>query len=119
MNVLLYTKSAQQAQELDDLLWTFRTDSFIAHQNQHNPISNSIDYHFPVLISSAEQSPTQAAPEKYDQLLINMTTESPPFYQRFTRLAELIDKNSHEKEIARKRYRYYRQQGHELNKFDL
>jgi len=119
MNVLLYARSTQQAQELDDLLWTFKSDSFIAHQNLHNPVKASIDYNFPVLISSAEQPTAQAAPEQYHQLLINLTSESPPFYQQFKRLAELVGKDLNDKEVARKRYRFYRQQGHQLNKFDL
>ena len=119
MNVLLYTKSAQQAQELDDLLWTFKADSFIPHQNLNNPIPSKGNFDYPVLISSADQASAQGIPEQYQQLLINMTTDAPPFYQQFTRLAEMVGKDSIEKDAARNRYQRYRQQGHKLNKFDL
>lgn len=119
MNVLLYTRSAYQAQELDDILWTFKAYSFIPHQNLHNLIKTNVNYDFPVLISSAEQPASQAAPELYKQLLINLTAEAPPFYEKFKRLVEMVGKDSNEKEAARSRYRFYRQQGHTLDKFDL
>ncbi len=119
MNVLIYTKSFLQAQQLDDLLWTFKADSFIAHNSQLNEIEPDSSFFFPVLISSelSEEMANEKAPNK--RLLINLTLETPPFFQQFERMAEMVGKNSDEKEIARNRYRFYRQKGYTLNKYDL
>ena len=126
MNVLVYTQSAEQAQQLDDLLWTFKTDSFIAHKNQLNEPSASPEnsFNYPVLITAPEQTgknlPTgDKRYEQYTRLLINLTDEMPPFYQQFERIAEIVDKDGHAKEIARNHYRFYRDKGYSLNKYEL
>ena len=50
-------------------------------------------------------------------LLINLSRSIPVFIQHFERIAEMVDED--EKQQARERYRIYRQQGHNLNKYDL
>ena len=52
-------------------------------------------------------------------LLINLSNKFPDFFQHFTRIAEIVGKNPDDKIIARKRYRFYRDKGYTLNKFDL
>ncbi len=113
--VVVYTHSAAQAQQLDDLLWTCKADSFIAHKNLLNEQQDDASFSYPVLISSEL---TTEMSQKHP-LLINLTTEIPPFFQQFERLAELVGKNDEEKESARNRYRTYRQKGHPLKKYDL
>lgn len=118
MNVVIYAASLQQAQELDELLWTYKDDSFIAHINLNNLELDST-YQYPVLITSDDINQNIPIPEFYNQFLINLNTEPPSFYSRFKRLAEMVDNDTDTKEIARNRYRYYRQQGYDLNKYDL
>ncbi len=113
MTVFIYTLSADQAHQLDELLWTFKANSFIAHKNQLNETDNESTFSYPVIISNSEVS------ETYNQLLINLTAEIPVFFKQFKRVAELVGKQSDEKEIARNRYRSYLQQGYTLNKYDL
>ncbi len=113
MNVFIYTESSDQAQQLDDLLWTFKTDSFIAHENRLNKTDIETSYPYPVIISNDEVS------SSYKHLLINLTANIPVFFKQFERVAELVGKESDEKEIARSRYRSYLQQGYTLNKYDL
>lgn len=131
MSVLIYAKSSSQAQQLDELLWTFKANSFIAHsfiaqKNQlHESESNSelnIDtsFFYPVLICSEQLiDDCRKIIGQYKQLLINLTTETPSFVQQFERVAELVGKEVDEKEVARNRYRFYRKNGYNLNKYDL
>lgn len=125
MNVLIYTRSAAQAQQLDDLLWTFKPDSFIPHTSQFNGLEGDDSYSYPVLISSdsATDATTFSGNKKimsqYNQLLINLTSTPPPFFQQFERIAEMVGNNNEEKETARNRYRWYREKGLTLNKYDL
>lgn len=113
MNVFIYTHSQTQAQQLDELLWTFKTNSFIAHTNQLDERITNDSFAYPVIISSERTN------DHYNHLLINLTEKTPSFFQQFKRIAELVGKSEGEKEIARNRYRYYLQQGYTLNKYDL
>lgn len=122
MNVFVLTKSTEQAQQLDDLLWTYKTDSFIAHQNRLNKSDDSeilpqTEFNYPVLISS--ETPQAQETGQYTQLLINLTSQTPPLYQQFERIAEMVGKDPQSREVARNRYRFYLQQGLSLNKYDL
>lgn len=125
MNVLIYTKSPAQAQQLDDLLWTFKANSFIAHKDLVNDPEADTSFFYPVLISAGTATDetvvgeTQRAFARYKQLLINLTAERPAFFKQFERIAEMVGNNNDEKEIARNRYRSYRQEGYTLNKYDL
>lgn len=125
MNVLIYTSSATQAQQLDDLLWTFKPDSFIPHYNQFNELEDDDSYSYPVLICTETDADditsigNKKIMSQYKQLLINLTSNTPPFFQQFERIAEMVGKNNDEKEIARNRYRYYKQKQLTLNKYDL
>ena len=125
MNVLIYARSVAQAQQLDELLWTFKPDSFIPHTNHFNGLEEDDSFSYPVLIST--ETDTNGAAfignkkimSQYNQLLINLTSSTPPFFQQFKRIAEMVSNDNDEKEIARNRYRAYREQGLTLNKYDL
>ena len=119
MNVVINARSNQQAQDLDELLWTYKADSFIAHINPTTTPHTTNQFQYPVYIYTAENGFQDTIPAYYNQLLINLSSESPSFMTHFNRLAEMVDNNEHEKEVARSRYRNYRQQGYTLNKFDL
>lgn len=125
MNVLIYTKSPTQARQLDELLWTFKANSFIAHKDQVNEPQADTSFFYPVLISSGTATDDTDVGEfqrvfaRYKQLLINLTAETPVFFQQFKRIAEMVGNNNDEKKIARNRYRSYRQEGYTLNKYDL
>lgn len=124
LSVLVYAKSLEQAQQIDELLWTFKANSFIPHKNQlteHEPNDEiTSSFFYPVLIcTEAAIANTKKRFDHYQQLLINLTSEPPAFFPQFNRVAELVDKNDDEKEKARNRYRTYRQQGYDLKKYDL
>lgn len=116
MNVLIYTKSIEQAHQLDELLWTFKADSFFAHKNELNEIKPDSTFPYPIIISSDIKDETIAASH---QFLVNLSNESPAYFQHFKRIAEMVGKNPDDKKVARKRYRLYRDKGYTLNKYDL
>ncbi len=121
MQTIIYTKSMVQAQQLDDLLWNFKIDSFLAHSNEfdlHTHDDHKIDkaYSYPIIIYSNMTDNT--IPKSYP-FLINLSHEIPEYFQDFTRMAELVSVNLEEKQAARKRYRIYLNAGHQLTKYDL
>lgn len=109
--VFVYTASEADSQALDDLLWTFRKGSFVPHAVI--PGDGSIGPETPVLIGCILQ--TQDACD----VLINLTAEIPPGYDRFARILELIDQDEEVRRQGRVRYRSYRDAGHELHDRDI
>lgn len=104
--VLIHCPDTAQARHLDQLLWSFREDSFLAH----GLVGETDPELTPILISSDGQ------PEAEDQVLINLSasTEAPPFFSRFERLCEPLDHQPEVRQAGRKRYLYYRDCGYPL-----
>ena len=100
--VYLHTESGEQAQQLDDLLWSFRQGSFVPHALY--PASPEDDS--PVLIGWTE-TPTIEA-----DILINITQTVPAFFERFQRVAELVNQHPDTLAKSRERFRIYRNKGY-------
>jgi DNA polymerase-3 subunit chi len=92
------------ARQLDDLLWTFRQGSFVPHELL---VPGSAPPLAPVTIGCAGGP---AEPPAAD-LLVNLASEVPAFYQRFARVAEIVDGSAAGREAGRARHRFYRAQG--------
>lgn len=99
----LYVLAASEAQAaaLDDLLWTFRQDSFIPHERY--PLTGQDDS--PILIG------TRLPPDRNAQVLINFTNTLPEDFSRFERVIELVDQHPEVLATSRERFRQYRERG--------
>jgi len=105
----IHTGSAEQAQLMDDLLWTFRDGSFLPHQqNTDNPDKNT-----PITIGHSKDLSNEA------DVLINLAQDIPSFFSQFERVAELVNEDPLYKSQARDRYKFYRDRGYDLNTHNL
>lgn len=95
--VFIRTGDAAQARRLDEMLWTFRQDSFIPHALATTGVDE------PVLIG--EVRPQAAEPD----LLINLGPGLAPDRLRYRRVLEIV----HPERLteARQSFRHYREQG--------
>lgn len=107
--VYVLAASAEEASQLDRLLWTFNPGSFVPHQVH----SGSVDPRLPVLIGHA------APPPEFTDVLISLAPEPPAFAERFARVAEIVGPDSSERTAARARFRAYRDRGFEVQTHDL
>jgi DNA polymerase-3 subunit chi len=103
----LHCEPSQQ-QELDNLLWTFRQDSFIPHHihDSSRVDSSGADSSVPVLIGQ------QPAATNTDDILLVLTPELPAesVIHNFGRLADFVCKgNTHDQQSGRIRYRWYQE----------
>jgi DNA polymerase-3 subunit chi len=96
------TDSPQQSHTLDELLWTFRANSFIPHQIYQGELPQ-----FPntVLIGS------EPAPLQWQKVILNLAANPPVDLSNTERVLEILDNNESLKELGRQRYRYYKQLG--------
>lgn len=111
--VYIHTAAKDDAEQLDKLLWTYRDDSFLAHQIKEAGNENSS----PIMIG-IDDTPAQT-PIQIDSVLVNLTTGIPAFYQQFGRIIEIVFSDPAAQQSARDRFRQYREKGCELNTHKL
>ena len=103
-HVLINTESPAESAKPDDLLWTFSQGSFIPHRIIDSITKPKIVE--PVVIGCG------VAPQTEDPyMLINLAAAVPEFFERSTRVAELVDGNEHRRAQGRERFRFYRDKG--------
>lgn len=100
-----HAADASMAKSLDDLLWTFRQGSFVPHELLGPRSEAGIA---PVTIGSAD-APGNEPPAA--DLLVNLANEVPAFFDRYPRVAEIIDGSPEGREAGRARHRFYRDHG--------
>jgi DNA polymerase-3 subunit chi len=103
------TDSPVQAKQLDELLWTYREDSFLPH----NLYGDGPEPAPPIQIGYL------VTPEKHRDIMLNLSTTIPDFYQQFARVLEIVSTEPDIQNAARENYRQYRTQGHDINTHKL
>jgi DNA polymerase-3 subunit chi len=99
----IHAMTREDAERLDELLWTFRDGSFVPHEMVGG------DTGAPISIGYGTD-----AVEPRD-LLITLCDEIPSFAESFPRVAELVTSDETCREKSRHRYATYRDQGHKLD----
>jgi len=99
----IHTENEAQARLMDDLLWTFRENSFIPHEKL-----GQVNQDTPVYIGH------KTAPTQLNDILINMTREVPNELTQFSRTIELVDNDPEIRQQGRQRFRTYRDQGFQV-----
>ncbi|MFV0276994.1 MAG: DNA polymerase III subunit chi [Parahaliea sp.] len=105
--VFINTASETQARELDTLLWSYRATSFLPHALAGEPGSEL------VAIGWGQE------PDGHDDLLINLQLDIPAFFGRFQRVAEVVTQDEEHLAALRRSWRFYRERGYPLEKYDL
>lgn len=102
--VYVLCSNKHDAEFLDELLWTFKEDSFIPHHLQGEgpepPPPIQIGY--------------EGEPRGFNDILLNLSNNIPPFYTKFKRIMELVINTEANKEQSRAHYRNYKAKGCEL-----
>ncbi len=102
--VYVLCNNQHDAELIDELLWTFKEESFIPHNLQGEgpepPPPIQIGY--------------DKVPRGFNDILLNLTPQVPAFYTQFKRVIELVINEEEAKEQSRANYRNYRAQGCEL-----
>jgi DNA polymerase-3 subunit chi len=102
--VYVHCLDEDMATGLDELLWTFHDTSFVPHA-----LAGSADAtHAKVLLGCAG-----TAPESMDTL-VNLHPEVPGFFSQFERVIETTGHDDHTRQLARERYRFYKDRGYLL-----
>ncbi len=98
------TADERAATELDELLWTFRAESFVPHGIAEPDAATEL----PVTIGC-----DSATAPGSSEVLINLTPTVPACFEAFQRVAEIIDASDEGRRDGRERFRFYRDNGFE------
>lgn len=103
---LVLMNNLTEAQRFDDLLWTFREDSFVPHQI--GPADCSV------------QIVTEISNEVAVDLIINLSLTLPnPAAPAKLRLVEIVFPDPNVQQLARERFRHYREKMYNINTIKL
>lgn len=105
--LLVHTANSTIGQKLDELLWSYRPDSFLPH----------------AILPASQLSPVHIGwgdnSGSHHDLLINLGDSIPGFFSRFERVAEIVCQQPEQLATSRERYRFYRERGYELQIHDM
>jgi len=107
--VRVQVADANSLHRLDDLMWTFKQESFLPHEvDGQTPESPEMD---PAPVVLGTDTRYTGAPD----VLINLAGSLPENADEISRIAEIVPADEDSKRAGRKRYRHYRERGFELD----
>jgi DNA polymerase III subunit chi len=110
MRIYAHADSGAVADDFDGALWSFRQGGFTAHERYEGAaIEEPLP---PVLIGGVEP------PDSHQDVMVNLGTQVPDFFSRFTRVLEIVAGDEAQRSASRARYKFYRDRGYELNTFE-
>jgi DNA polymerase-3 subunit chi len=101
LKVVILQDNLNDAKALDELLWTFDERSFVPHQIAQDV---SFDAATPVHLTVESANMPEA------DLLLNLTDRLPSGWERYARVAEIIDTDEERRRLGRERFKVYRDQ---------
>ncbi len=102
MRVLVAMDSETDARAFDELLWTFKPESFIPHQ----------------LINGGKPAPVEITFNQeagdHQGLLLNLSKATPIYFSRFERLSEVVIQEQQSLQSSRERFSFYKNRGYPI-----
>lgn len=99
----IHARDPEQARRLDDLMWTFDQGSFVPHRRD----DDGEDF-APAIIGGSPPTDNPA------DVLVGLGEDLPEHFRVYRRIAEIVDHTDAEKQLARQRYKVYKDQGCQL-----
>jgi len=98
--VYLYCQTPDQLTQMDERLWTFSLNSFIPHG-----LLGETDELVRVILGCDDPSPDVA------EIVISMANTPVSTFNLFSRVAEIVGTDDSERQLARNRFKFYRDNG--------
>lgn len=102
MRVLVAMDTEAEARAFDELLWTFKPESFIPHQ----------------LINGGKPAPVEITFNQeagdHQGLLLNLSKNTPAYFSRFERMSEVVIQEQQSLAASRERFSFYKSRGYPI-----
>ena len=106
--LVLLAADATQAAVLNSALWTVGETDFLPHAMAGDALAAQT----PIIVTASLEGEFP----HYD-MLVNLTAATPPRFERFQRVFEIISTDEEDAAAGRKRYMAYKQQSYSLTHF--
>jgi DNA polymerase-3 subunit chi len=105
--VYIHVENAEQAQRLDDLMWSYKPEAFLPHNlvTDEQPAQVQIGW--------------QDHPAHHFDVMINLSSPQPTFFSRFARVLEIVIQDETVLAQTRKHFKFYKDRGYEVTHRDL
>src|SRR5690606_5350796 len=109
--VLVTLDDPAEAQEFDELLWTFKPESFIPHaclpcdRLEQVEITTDLQSEIPL--------------HNHHNVLLNLSSRVPAYFSRFERLSEVVIQQPEVLNNTREHYSFYRERGYPIQHRNL
>lgn len=108
--IYIICATEEQMRTLDDLLWSFKEQSFVPHKTGNEHADSDI-----LLVIDDGAEP----PSEHHDLLLNLSAEIPPWFSRFERVAEIVVQDDSVLDATRANYRQYSDKNYPLHRHDM
>lgn len=98
---------------LDQTLWTFSPGDFIAHCLGDAPAP--MRARSPVVLVA----PQEGAAVPHHEVMLNLGQATPPGFERFERLIDVVGQDAAEREAGRQRWRHYQSRGYAITRHEV
>lgn len=108
---LVVTAPSDTLQQLDAALWTLSPTDFIPHcylESEPHIVAAS-----PVILATSIQN------VPHEQVLLNLGDSVPDGFDRFERVIEVVGMDDEDRQLARNRWKYYKDLGYAITRQDL
>lgn len=100
--VLVALDNQADAQAFDELLWTFKPESFIPHH----------------VIGSGKTAPVEITyttdTGEHNNVLLNLSRSVPVYFSRFERLGEVVIQEPEVLQVTREHFHFYKERGYPI-----
>lgn len=109
LRVYVCAATEVEAGRMDELLWTFRQDSFVPHA-----LAGEAGSEDEAIVIGCDVAAGQGR-----EVLVNLGVGLPESLPPFARIAEVVSDDEQARHAARERFGLYRRLGHELQAHDV
>jgi len=111
--LVVYCSDAVLLERFDLMLWGFEATAFIPHVDAGDPLAAQT----PILLSGKAVTPPEgSSPSPW---LVNLDARCPPGAEQYERVLEIVSQDEESVLAARRRWREYKDAGHELHAHDV
>lgn len=108
--ILIQTDDETSARYLDDLLWTYREESFLPHALLGD---SKAPADCPVSVG------WHSDPGHHHDVILNLSSKLPDFFSRFQRCINIVIQQDQVLDYTRSHYKYLKDRGYPINNHDM
>jgi DNA polymerase III subunit chi len=106
--ILIAVDTEHEAKMLDELLWSFKPESFIPHHMIGDKNKTQVEITYTTDSYTKDYTGQQ-------QVLVNISSQVPNYFSCFERLTEIVIQEPKVLENTREHYKFYKQRGYPIN----